>query len=151
MEVKLLADSMLGRLARWFRVMGYDIHFQPSYADEALHRLVREGRRLLSRNRALESTFPDVLIIHSDRVERQLHEAVEGLGLAPDRSRWFSRCLVCNVPLTEAGFEERLENVPDYILYENPTGIRHCASCNRYFWPGTHREKMLWQLEDWGF
>ena len=151
METKLLADTMLGRLARWLRIMGYDIHFQSSYPEGAMHALIQEGRRPLSRGQGLQRLFPDVLIIHSNRVENQVHEAVQGLGLVPDRSRWFTRCLVCNVPLTEAGFEERLENVPDYVLYENPSGIRHCACCSRYFWPGTHREKMLRKLEEWGF
>jgi uncharacterized protein with PIN domain len=150
-EVKLIADCMLGRLARWLRVMGYDTLFQPSYPEDTLQRHVQEGRRLLSRNQSLQGAFPDVLVIQSDRVEKQLHETLQGLGLVPDRSRWFSRCLDCNVFLAEAGLEERLENVPDYILYENPVGIRHCACCNRYFWPGTHRENMLRKLEDWGF
>lgn len=151
MEVTLVADTMLGKLARWLRVMGYDILFQSSYPDGILGGHIREGRRLLTRTQALQGMYPDVLIIHSDRVENQVQEAVNGLGLVPDRKKWFSRCLVCNVPLEEAALEERLENVPDYILYENPTGIRHCVGCNRYFWPGTHRERMLQKLEEWGF
>ena len=30
-ETKFIADSMLGRLAKWLRVLGYDTLYQPFY------------------------------------------------------------------------------------------------------------------------
>ncbi|MBW1900644.1 MAG: hypothetical protein JRJ20_03305 [Deltaproteobacteria bacterium] len=31
------------------------------------------------------------------------------------------------------------------------SGIRWCPSCRRYYWPGSHRTRMVKQLEEWGF
>jgi hypothetical protein len=29
--------------------------------------------------------------------------------------------------------------------------LRFCASCGRFFWPGSHRKRMTAQLEEWDF
>jgi len=149
-EIKILADSMLGRLAKWLRVMGHDTLYQPSYPEGTLHALTKEGRRLLTRTLALQGIFPNALVIRSNRIRGQIREAVDGLDLPPDRSKWFTRCLRCNTPLEAVAPGDRLENIPDYVLYENPTGIRRCGCCHRYFWPGSHRQRMVRQLEEWG-
>ena len=151
MEMKFLADSMLGRLAKWLRVMGYDTHYQPFYHKDAIERLVRQRRTLLSRHKKTADRFPDALFIRSNRVADQINELKNRMDLRPDRSRWFTRCLICNAALEKAHFEVARENVPEYVLYENAAGIRFCPSCDRYFWPGSHREGMLRQLKEWGF
>lgn len=150
METKILADSMLGRLAKWLRVMGHDTYYQSSYPEGSMNALTGEGRRLLTRTSSLLGVFPDALIVHSNRIQGQIQEALRGLDLPWDRSKWFTRCLRCNVPLEVVSPDDRLENVPDYVLYENPTGIRRCGRCHRYYWPGSHRQRMLRQLEEWG-
>lgn len=151
METKFVADSMLGSLAKWLRVLGYDTHYQSSYPQGVIEARIREGRRLLSRNKVLLIIDPGALIIQADRAEAQLMETVKRLHLVPDRSRWFSRCLVCNVPLRETDLLTSQKAIPDYVLYENPSAIRHCPACKRYFWPGSHRERMLERLRTLGF
>jgi hypothetical protein len=54
------------------------------------------------------------------------------------------------VPLRQATRESARSSVPDFVYHENPSGIRRCPECGRFFWPGTHRDRMLRQLEDWG-
>lgn len=151
MEMAFLADEMLGRLARWLRILGYDTHYQSFYRRELLENLLREGRRLITRRAQTTRYYPDSLFIRSDHVHEQILEMRHAGLLTSDRSRWFSRCLICNVPLKMAGDGGIRENVPEYVLYENVNEIRQCPSCGRYFWPGTHRERMLRQLEEWGF
>jgi hypothetical protein len=151
MEVRFIADSMLGRLAKWLRVMGYDTHYQPYYDEDAIGHLVHEGRRLLSRHRPTVDHYPNSLFIHSDHIRGQLHEMRSSDLITTDRSKWFSRCLICNVALNVAESEDVRESVPEYIFYQNITGIRSCPSCGRYFWPGSHRQMMIMQLEEWGF
>ncbi|RLB09358.1 MAG: hypothetical protein DRG39_07635, partial [Deltaproteobacteria bacterium] len=29
--------------------------------------------------------------------------------------------------------------------------IKFCPFCNRFYWPGTHRKRMIAQLKRWGF
>ncbi|MBW2035500.1 MAG: hypothetical protein JRI94_18340 [Deltaproteobacteria bacterium] len=45
METKFVADSMLGKLAKWLRVLGYDTHYQRHYSpgvmDESINTQAR--------------------------------------------------------------------------------------------------------------
>lgn len=142
---------MLGKLAKWLRVMGCDVAYQRTYSEKDLALLMAQGRRLLSRRIDAQALGASVILIRSDHVGEQLRE-LKRLGcLEQDRSRFFTRCLRCNVPLQEADFEKARAGLPDYVTHKNPSGIRWCPGCGRFFWPGTHRQRMLRQLEDWGF
>jgi uncharacterized protein with PIN domain len=150
MEDRFVAEAMLGKLAKWLRMMGYDVVYQRSYREEDLVRLMADGRRLLSRRLEAQACHPGVIRVRSDHVGEQLNE-LNRLGcLKLDRSRFFTRCLLCNVLLKEADPEAARSSLPDYVFHENPSGILYCPGCGRFFWPGTHRDRMLKQLEDWG-
>ncbi|MBW2006368.1 MAG: hypothetical protein JRI72_17575 [Deltaproteobacteria bacterium] len=43
--IMFVADAMLGKLARYLRIMGYDTVYQTSYPDQRLSELVTEGRK----------------------------------------------------------------------------------------------------------
>ncbi|MDY7038133.1 MAG: Mut7-C RNAse domain-containing protein [Thermodesulfobacteriota bacterium] len=152
MTVTFLADSMLGKLAKWLRVMGYDTHYQSFYNEGVIEQLMHEGRRLLSRHRATIEQYPNSILILSDHVKEQLDEIRTWGGLKCGRSHWFSRCLICNVNLEEADAVKARENVPEHVFYESfADNIRFCPSCCRYYWPGSHRKMMIRQLGEWGF
>jgi uncharacterized protein with PIN domain len=53
--------------------------------------------------------------------------------------------------LQTAAVGEAREGIPEYVYYQGLTKIRTCPSCGRYFWPGSHRERMIEQLTTWGF
>ena len=150
-EIKFLADSMLGRLAKWLRVMGFDTHYQPVYELETLAHLIRDGRYLLTRNRHIIDKYPDSVFIHSDHVKDQLLE-IRDLGHLPaGASEWFIRCLNCNIHLKGTSLEDAREHIPEYVFHQNITSVRFCPSCGRFFWPGSHRNNMISQLAEWGF
>jgi uncharacterized protein with PIN domain len=151
MEARFIADSTLGRLAKWLRIMGYDTIYQSFYRKDDITEFVREGRRLLSRKQATVTHYPFSLLIRSDHLKAQLHEMEDAGVITPDRSRWFTRCLICNMLLEEADTRVARQNVPEYVIYQTPPMIRFCPSCSRHFWPGSHRERMKRQLEEWGF
>ncbi len=151
MEMKFLADTMLGSLARWLRVMGWDTHYQRYYPKGVLVQLLLEGRKLLSRHRKMVRLQPDGVLILSDHLHEQILQLKELGLLCSDRSLWFTRCLECNVLLEEAHPHEAKVHVPDHVFHQTVTGIRYCPSCKRYYWQGSHREKMTWQLREWGF
>ena len=95
MEARFIADSTLGRLTKWLRVMGYDTIYQSFYRKDTIAELVREGRILLYRQQATVTHYPSSLLIRSDHLEAQLHEMEDMGAITPERSRWFSRCLIC--------------------------------------------------------
>ena len=151
MPNKFLADAMLGRLAKWLRIMGYDAQYRSFYLPGQIRFLMKEGRIFLTRNSSWRRHPEGIVFIGPDHVKEQLRQ-LQQEGLIPvDRATWFSRCMLCNVPLLDAPLEAAGENVPEYVLFRNPSGIRFCPSCNRFFWPGTHRRNMVAQLEAWGF
>ncbi|NLF02923.1 MAG: hypothetical protein GX601_18320 [Anaerolineales bacterium] len=50
-DLRLLLDGMLGRLAKWLRLLGYDAEYDNSASDTELARRARaEGRVLLTRD-----------------------------------------------------------------------------------------------------
>lgn len=150
METKFIADSMLGRLAKWLRILGYDTFYKPFYGQGVMGTSILEGRKLLSRHWPTVARYANSMLIHSDHVKDQLDEMKKAGTIFSERSKWFSRCLLCNVPLDKAEGPHARDNVPEYVFYQSASEIRFCPSCHRYFWPGSHRERMVGQLEEWG-
>jgi uncharacterized protein with PIN domain len=147
--MKFLADSSLGRLSRWLRILGYDTVYWRGEADRAfLRRAEKEGRAVLTRRRdVLARQHPGiVLFVESDRVEDQIAEVLRKLNVKPDPDAFFTICLECNVPLIEVTRDEVRLEIPDYV-YQTQHEFRRCPGCNRVYWPGTHRERAMAVLQ----
>ena len=149
--MRFVVDSMLGRFAKWLRVLGYDTHYSPYYKQTGLDQPMEEDTYLISRNHKAIKGYKNGILLKSNHVNEQLKELRRTLELHPERSKWFSRCIVCNTVLKKTTTKEARENVPEYIFYQNMTGIRYCPTCRRYYWPGSHRSRMEKQLKEWGF
>jgi len=149
-KVRFVADSMLGKLVKWLRVLGYDTCYKSHYGPGVIDQLVEDGRTFLSCQEKIVNSYDNAVLLQSHDTGGQLAELKEKIGFEPDGSKLFRRCLLCNVLLEEADIDEAKENVPEYVFYENMTGIRFCPSCFRYFWPGSHRERMAKKLKEWG-
>jgi len=146
-----VADSMLGKLARYLRIMGYDTVYQKSYSEQRLSELVAAGRILLTRSTARFSAYSQAIFIDKDLVRDQLKLVDRGIRVNKDRKKWFTRCIVCNSTLSKVDRAVAHAHVPDYIFFRYPERIRFCPSCERFYWPGSHRERMLARLKNWGF
>ncbi|MCL6429745.1 MAG: Mut7-C RNAse domain-containing protein [Anaerolineae bacterium] len=138
---RFVADAMLGRLARWLRILGYDTLYDPRGHDDELVRMARaEGRILLTRDTGLvcRRGVRSLLVSH-DHVEAQLRQVSAELGLrAPNR---FSRCPVCNERLEAVPKSWAWGYVPPYTFCTQQE-FRLCPACNRFYWRGTHWERM---------
>jgi hypothetical protein len=144
-EVRFLADEMLGRLARWLRILGYDTAYL-SADDHVLVRLARaEGRILVTRDTELARRRGlRAVLMESERVEEQVRQLLDDLGLTAGSS--FSRCPVCNTPLEEVGKEAVADRVPPYVLRTQERFSR-CLGCGRIYWRGTHWARMRKRIE----
>lgn len=143
--MRFVADAMLGTLAKWLRILGYDTEYDPDRDDHQLVRLARaEDRMLLTRDRELaRRRGVCALLITSEHLEAQINQVLAELDLEPDRS--FSRCPVCNEPLTEIDRETARSRVPAYVARTHEL-FRSCPSCQRIYWRGTHWQQMDEQL-----
>ena len=141
--MKFLADVMLGRLAKWLRILGYDTSYLPASSVHSLLKVAREERRvILTRNRHLPPESQDfrVLLIESNHWKEQLAEVLKAFRLRPGQGR-FRRCLVCNQRLTPLEKAQTEGKVPDFIFVHNESFFR-CPQCGRILWPGSHLSSM---------
>jgi len=147
--MKFLADSSLGRLSRWLRMLGCDTVYWRGDADRSFLRAAeREGRTVLTRRRdVLARQHPGVvLFVESDRVEDQVADVLGKLNVRPNPESFFTLCLECNVSLIPADRDEVRDRIPDYV-HRTQQEFRRCPGCGRVYWPGTHRERAMAMLE----
>jgi hypothetical protein len=143
--MKFLADSSLGLLSKWLRILGYDTVYWRGEADRSfLRKAEREGRAVLTRRKdVLARQHPGlVLFVENDRVEVQIEEVLEKLDLRPEQKNLFTLCLRCNEFLMVAKPEEVRPLVPDHV-FRTQSEFRVCPGCGGVFWPGTHRDRAM--------
>lgn len=140
---RFAADAMLGRLARWLRLLGFDCTYDPEISDEQIVRLaLEEGRTVLTRDRRLPEQWwiEDVYLVGEERVREQLVEVIRRFDLA-SRVRVLTRCSECNQRLTRVDCSSISARVPPRILalHEDFSG---CPDCGRVYWEGSHAARI---------
>jgi uncharacterized protein with PIN domain len=146
---RFVADRMLGKLAKWLRVLGYDVVYLRQAADEEIVERLREGGIFLTRDRRAGpwQQLGKVFVVTANEPKKQLREVVLGLRLAMIDAELFSRCLSCNCLLDTVNREEVRAEVPDYI-YQTQSQFHRCCDCGKVYWSGSHSGKMRLQLEE---
>lgn len=142
------ADEMLGKLARWMRMLGINVTWANRVDDNDLLRQARdEGRVVLTRDtRLIRRLRPkEFLFIHDDLLDGQMREVfVRFPGLIAERQP-LSRCVECNVPLQEIPKAEVEGRVWPFV-YQTQEHFTTCPLCRRIYWEATHvkeiREKI---------
>jgi uncharacterized protein len=149
-EIKFAADRMLGRLVKWLRVIGQDVIYGPHLTGYGLIRAARaESRLILTRDRRLKQKQPPPFIfIESNHYREQLRQVIKECGLNPGRCL-FTRCVACNTVLQPRAKETVEKIVPPYV-FSTQEKFSWCPTCQRVYWPATHHEKMLHELEKLG-
>ncbi|MDE2292047.1 MAG: Mut7-C RNAse domain-containing protein [Elusimicrobia bacterium] len=141
---RFLSDRMLGKVARWLALLGYDSRRAgEGEIDDAvlMETARREGRVLLTRDTRMPTVAGlSVLVVRTQAFEDQLAEVLDAFGLRPDPGALFSRCTLCNEPLTEEPREAVLAEVPEKVRLVETRFFR-CPSCRRLYWSGTHVER----------
>ncbi len=145
---KFAADRMLARLARWLRLLGADVLFDPQLGgDKLLRRARTEGRVTLTRDKRLR-TASDALYLESNLFRDQLREVLARFPFDLRRGA-FTRCSHCNEPLAEAGRDTVVHRVPPFV-YASQERFSRCPRCGRIYWGATHHERILRELEAMG-
>jgi len=139
---RFLVDAMLGRLATWLRILGYDAEYFRGGDEELLRLAWQDERVVLTRDTVLlrRRRLPPHLLVKSDRVEDQLRQVLAALHLRPPAAPG-RRCVRCNVPLAPCARSEVRDVVPDFVWTSHDT-FWACPRCRRVYWPGTHCRHM---------
>lgn len=135
---------MLGRLAHWLRLMGYDTKYWSTGSDTALVGFARaEGRLIVTNDHQLAGRRGvDALLVEAEVLEQQIQEVRAALGGQPQP---FTRCPECNGLLADLAHAAAQDLVPPYV-WQTQSAFRRCAECGRVYWKGTHWPAMWARL-----
>jgi uncharacterized protein with PIN domain len=147
--MRFIVDCMLGKLARWLKVLGFDVLFFPRIDDgELLAIAQKENRTLLSRDTALVQKANGVksLLVSSEKWNKQVREVLDKFDLWGKVSP-YTRCLECNSPLRVISREAARKLVPPFVC-EHASRFSLCPCCGRVYWQGTHYKDMKDKIEE---
>ena len=144
-----LLDGMLGKLARWLRIAGFDtLYYRDKEDRELIKEALESNRVLLTRDRDLvlraKKRGVRVLLINQEEAVSQLSQLKDIFDLTLEPS--LSRCPICNGVLVE----ESKENVSDRVPESSLNGFEEfwaCKECQKVYWKGSHWNKILETLE----
>jgi uncharacterized protein with PIN domain len=147
--MKFIADAMLGRLAKWLRILGFDVLYYPDIDDKEIVRIAREQQRtILTRDTHLTKRkgLPGVIFVEKDDVFDQL--TFIRARLVFSRAAFSGRCAVCNGLIDAVSRKEEVRDlVPDFI-YLNSPGFMRCRGCGKVYWEGSHGKGMREKVEE---
>ena len=144
MARRFLLDVMLGKLATYLRMCGYDTLYaldDDLEADAAIRqRAQASGRTLVTRDRDLAASTADALLLTEREIEDQLAE-LQAAGVAIDLPSEPDRCSVCNGRV-DAVEGERPDHAPDGVR------VWQCRACGQFFWKGSHWEQVQETIDE---
>jgi len=141
-EPKFIVDTMLGNVARWLRMLGYDtLYFKRIEDWKILSLALKDERVILTRdhglcNRARKKEIKCLLLEQDTMEERLAYISMKtGIRLYIDLDR--SRCPICNYELIKVDREIVKNKVPRRV-YEKHSDFWYCRKCGKVYWIGKH-------------
>jgi len=134
---------MLGELARWLRLLGYDTHYSKELADdELISTSKRENRVLLTSDQELyrKTVKHGVrsLLLKPDNLINRLTAIAKTYELKLKLDPTNSRCPICNGQIREGTDVDKLRRkVPLNVINMNKE-FWVCTNCGKTYWIGGH-------------
>ncbi len=140
--MKFIADSMLGKLARWLRMLGNDVTYDVKLDDLKLLELAKsEERVLLTKDlelyhRAIGKGMDAYFVEGKSEAER-LAELDKRYGITLEIDMDKSHCPVCNTQLKATPKEGLIGEVEKntFTYYDK---FWKCPNCGQVYWQGAH-------------
>ena len=148
--MKALCDQMLGTLAKWLRLFGFDTFYANSEMEdeELLQVAKKEDRVIITRDKQLiargKKEKLSLIEMRSTDLDEQLNLVLKNVDI--DQKAILSRCSVCNTILDEIEKSEVKDKVPIKI-FENNEKFWFCSKCDKIYWMGSHYERILNKIE----
>lgn len=151
--VKIVVDSMLGNLARWLRVLGYDTEYSRRMQDrDILSLAIRDDRVVITRDlglhrRAIKKNLKSIYVPPDlTEIADILVLVAEKLGLSIGFDKGNTRCPLCNSGLTIVPKAQIASLTPPEVLNKYDT-FWYCARCNKVYWQGNHWKTIAETIE----
>ncbi len=145
--MKFLADSMLGKLTRWLRILGYDVKYLNDAEDKELMEIaLKERRVLLTRDYDLSKRAhalgAESFCIKGVGEIDGLFEMKEGFNIDLDVDTENSRCPKCNAKIIGVPKDKIWNRIPESTArFHNEFWI--CTDCGQIYWQGSHWKRIL--------
>ena len=140
---RFVADHMLGSLAKWLRMMGYDTVYDKTMDEKAIAATASaQGRFVLTRDKEL-AKVPDALLVEDDQLDGQLAAVKARFGLTFDEAA--IRCTACNGELVEVPKDLAKDAVPEGAFTANERFWK-CSGCGKVYWRGSHWRGIMERL-----
>ncbi len=141
-ELKFIVDAMLGDLARWLRMLGYDTIYAGHMPDRRIIELARrDGRLIVTRDRGLAARARrdgvQVLVVDAEELPEKLAYLARRLGISLNIDPDKSRCPLCNGVLRRVERSVVRGRVPPRV-YEAYDVFWMCTRCGQVYWRGSH-------------
>ena len=143
-DLRFLTDRMLGKLAKYLLMLGFDtVYFSQDNRLCLITLAVKQGRVVLTRdtNIVRSSDFPELLFINDNSPIKQIQQVIKHFELKINENNFFTRCLRCNQLLIKITPQEVKHKVPPYVLTIHQEFFV-CQKCKRVYWKGTHQKRM---------
>lgn len=145
---------MLGGLARWLRMLGYETEYDSKADDNSLMRNSETSETvLLTRDeelyhRAVGKKIQSVLVL-GDSEEARLAQLAKTLGISLEVEMSATRCPECGAELHEISKGEASSAVPakSLELYDRFWRCSN-AGCGKTYWVGSHWKQIRHTLEE---
>ncbi|MBI5212637.1 MAG: Mut7-C RNAse domain-containing protein [Nitrospirae bacterium] len=153
-QLRFIADVMLGSLAKWLRILGFDTSYFRTIDDNEIIRIAKQEQRvLLTRDTRLVKSkkVSKHILIKANDMPGQLKEVLKSLPLAPHGSSTcplslpFTRCSKCNGELEFSDKESVSGNVPEHVFLNFDSFLR-CGDCGKVYWEGSHKKLIDGQI-----
>ncbi len=137
-----ILDGMLGKLARWLRMMGHDVKYSTTLEDSQLIKIAKdESRVLLTRDlalfqRAIAKNTESYYVEGINEVER-LTELVDRFNLPLFIDLKKSRCPKCNALLQQVP-KEKIADKTEQNTLKHYDDFWECPNCGAVYWQGAH-------------
>jgi hypothetical protein len=143
---RFAADSMVGGLAKWLRLLGLDtIYLRSGPRPPQIARILLT-RRSNHPPQRLPAGWPEVLLLSSNQTLDQVQEVIRRFGLTRADLAPLTRCSLCNLELEKQDARQVADRVPDYVRLTQTVFV-DCPGCGRVYWPGTHQQRMERMIE----
>ena len=142
---RFFCDGMLGSLARWLRMAGFDTTYERDLDDEDILKMIVSTKRiLLTRDRDLAERCNGAILITSLESMEQLEQVLS--IHPPNRKIFMTRCTNCNGLLENVEKGTVTDNVPEGVLKVQEK-FWSCKDCGQVYWKGSHYSKIIDTIE----
>jgi uncharacterized protein len=142
-KMLFILDVHLGKLARYLRLLGFDVAYANNFSDDTIaNRSQSENRIVLTRDIGLlkNKKISRGYWIRQTNPDKQVAEVLKRFDLY-QQYKPFSRCLQCNGLLEDVKKNDIVNNLPpltcDYYFK-----FMQCSQCKKIYWEGTHYQKL---------